>query len=113
MMILALSVATIYYGLTLGLTTSLRATRETEGLARVTQRLEDVLHMPYPLITTNNLPIEYVQETNKYRISLVYAMTTTVTTVFAPIEHKIITLDYTWGLGANRRYTRYTTLRTP
>jgi len=111
--ILALCVATIFQGLHMGYYSSLRATRATECLARVTKRLEDIDYLPYDSVTSNMFPVEYVCSTSGTSIALVYAMTTTVRAVLLPIEYKVITLDLTWRVRDSQRAARYFTLKTP
>ena len=112
--ILGLCVATILQGLIFGYYTSLRATRATESLARVTKRLEEINCIPYPSVSSNTYPVEYVSSTGSASIiTLVYAMTTSVRTVLQPIEYKVITIDFTWQVRDSKRYVRYFAIRTP
>ncbi|GEM_PF-1752887 len=111
--ILALCVATVFQGLHFGYYCSLRATRATESLARVTKRLEDINYIPYDSVTSNIYPVEYVCSTSGTAIALVYAMTTSVRTVLLPIEYKVITVDFAWRVRDNQRAARYFTIRTP
>ncbi|MCX7005028.1 MAG: hypothetical protein NTV22_17370 [bacterium] len=111
--ILALCVATIFQGLNFGYYSSLRATRVTESLARVTKRLEDINYIPYDSVTSNMFPVEYVCSTSATAIALVYAMTTSVRTVLLPIEYKVVTIDYAWRVRDSQRAARYFTIKTP
>ena len=111
--ILALCVATLFQGLNFGYYSSLRATRITESLARVTKRLEDINYIPYDSVTSNMFPVEYVCSTSGTAIALVYAMTTSVRTVLLPIEYKVVTIDYAWRVRDSQRAARYFTIKTP
>ena len=111
--ILALCVATLFQGLNFGYYSSLRATRATESLARVTKRLEDINYIAYDSVTSNMFPVEYVSSTNGASITLVYMMATSVRTVLLPIEYKVVTIDYAWRVRDSQRATRYFTIKTP
>jgi len=111
--LLGLCAAAIISALSFSHFTALRATRMTEALARATDVLEDIAAVPYTLVTTNTYPVKYVTLTNGSAVTLVYAMTTTVTEVSSPLLHKRVYLDYTWRVGSSVQHKRFFALKMP
>lgn len=92
---------------------TLRATRMSEAMARVTSVMEDIAAVPYALVTTNTYPVQYVTQTNGSVVTLQYAMTTTVVETSTPLRHKRVYVDYTWRVGNTTRQQRFFAIKTP
>lgn len=92
---------------------TLRATRMSEAVARVTSVMEDIAAVPYALVNTNTYPVQYVTQTNGSMVILEYTMTTTVVEVSTPLLHKRVFIDYTWRAGNSTRHQRFCAIKTP
>ncbi|MCX7848546.1 MAG: hypothetical protein N2595_11030 [bacterium] len=112
-LLLAVGVLSVLQGLTFGYGLARQATRESLGALRVTQRLEEILLTPYEAVTAARYPIEYVTATQRTEVTLIWAMTTMVTEVAAPVRYKLIRVEATWGEGKRQRYSLYTLIRAP
>ena len=103
-LILAIFVGGLFTCLTFVASSARRATTETEGNMRAVKKLELLSEYPYGMVSTNFFPVEYVEDAYG---NLVYAITTTVSTVAFPTPHKNVIIDYTWREGKVDRHTRY------
>ena len=108
MLIVVISVITIFTTLSFVSRSAKRSSDETAGNMHAVRVLELITDSPYDMVTTNNFPVEYLVDTEG---ELIYALTTSVYEVTSPDLHKQITIDYTWCEGKLQRHTRYHILK--
>jgi len=108
MLIVVVSVTTIFTALSFVSSTAKRSSDETVGNMQAVRVLELITDASYDMVTSNNFPVEYVTDTEG---ELVYALTTSVYEVTSPDLHKQVTVDYTWREGTLQRHTRYHLLK--
>lgn len=108
MLIVVISVTTIFTALSFVSRTAKRSSDETVGNMQAVRVLELITDASYDMVTSNNFPVEYVTDTEG---ELVYALTTSVYEVTSPDLHKQVIVDYTWREGTLQRHTRYYILK--
>jgi len=104
LLVLAILVSGLFLCLTFSAGSAARAKEETAGNMRVIKTIEQIIHYPYEMVTTNYFPVEYVTGNDG---SLVYALTTTITEVTLPTIHKNIIIDHTWKEDKVIKQKRY------